>query len=354
MTDTTELCPLMRTGKCKGLCRNYLLTKNIPADQAVQLEETDVKKYLEKLFKEIKNVRYLSGQLEKGASGNYHYQIFINFKSNSRLAAIQKVDKHLHGVHVHVNNGADDYCMKPDTRVLGPFEFGTKPVKRNSKTDWNFVFECAKKGDFDKIDPNIMFKYYKNIMAIHKDYMTLPDDCNHTRGIWIYGPAGAGKSKWCRDTFGRNFYCKQCNKWWDNYKQERFVVMDDVGLNHNILLHHLKIWADRYQTILEIKGGATYSNYEWFVVTSNHSIDDIFIRDDDKNVNMEDIKALKRRFIEIKFNELQYWKFNEDFTEFTKEMSINNALLDSASSSNSKISMYKHTDGKLYPYYENL
>jgi len=29
-----------------------------------------------------------------------------------------------------------DYCRKQDTRVDGPWEFGTKPVKRNSATDW--------------------------------------------------------------------------------------------------------------------------------------------------------------------------------------------------------------------------
>lgn len=40
---------------------------------------------------------------------------------------------------VKINNGADNYCMKEDTRLEGPFEYGIKPVKRNSKTDWEEV-----------------------------------------------------------------------------------------------------------------------------------------------------------------------------------------------------------------------
>jgi hypothetical protein len=41
---------------------------------------------------------------------------------------------------VKVNNGAHTYCMKEDTRVAGPWEFGIKPVQRNNKTDWEAVW----------------------------------------------------------------------------------------------------------------------------------------------------------------------------------------------------------------------
>jgi len=51
------------------------------------------------------------------------------------MSVLQKLAKG-HFEPVKVNNGADDYCMKEDTRVEGPWEFGTRPVKRNSKTDW--------------------------------------------------------------------------------------------------------------------------------------------------------------------------------------------------------------------------
>lgn len=56
---------------------------------------------------------------------------------------------------VKVNNGADDYCLKEDTRVEGPWEFGKKPHKRNSKTDWERVYEEAKVGNLDAIPASV-------------------------------------------------------------------------------------------------------------------------------------------------------------------------------------------------------
>lgn len=34
-----------------------------------------------------------------------------------------------------VNNGADDYCNKEDTRVEGPWTFGVKPARLNKAGD---------------------------------------------------------------------------------------------------------------------------------------------------------------------------------------------------------------------------
>jgi len=52
------------------------------------------------------------------------------------MAVLQKLAPKGHFEPVKVNNGADDYCLKEDTRVEGPWELGEKPVKRNSKVDW--------------------------------------------------------------------------------------------------------------------------------------------------------------------------------------------------------------------------
>jgi len=77
--------------------------------------------------------------LEKGAEGTVHLQFFVNFQKNDkkRLAGMKKIDAKAHWEPVKVNNGADTYCMKEDTRVDGPWEFGNRPIKRNSKLDWD-------------------------------------------------------------------------------------------------------------------------------------------------------------------------------------------------------------------------
>lgn len=48
---------------------------------------------------------------------------------------MKKLDPRVHWEPIKINNGADDYCLKEDTRQEGPWEFGIKPARRNHKGD---------------------------------------------------------------------------------------------------------------------------------------------------------------------------------------------------------------------------
>lgn len=50
--------------------------------------------------------------------------------------------------------------MKEESRIDGPWEFGIKPVQRNSKEDWDEVKSKAKAGKLDEIPSEIYVKHY--------------------------------------------------------------------------------------------------------------------------------------------------------------------------------------------------
>lgn len=140
--------------------RNWLGTYNNPPAEFII-------DYLEK-WHTGGNARYVVGQLEKGAEGTPHIQFFLNFKNETRMAALKKHCGKAHFEPVKKNNGADKYCMKQDTRLDGPWEFGTKPVERNSKADWEEVKQHAKAGDLDKIPADIYVKHIFQLEHIKK------------------------------------------------------------------------------------------------------------------------------------------------------------------------------------------
>ncbi len=122
--------------------RIYLGTLNNP--------KVDPEEFLS-LWHTKANARYVCGQLEKAEEGTPHIQYYLNFKEPKRIVWLKKHCPLSHFEPVKRDNGASPYCMKEETRIAGPWEFGIKPVKLDSKIDWQGVFEKAKAGELDAI-----------------------------------------------------------------------------------------------------------------------------------------------------------------------------------------------------------
>ena len=122
----------------------------------------------------------------------------------------------------------------------------------------------------DVVHPN----NFRNILQAQQIWklMQKPDDCEDVRGIWMWGPAGCGKSTYARQ-FGIDnggYYEKAQNKWWDGYDGEPVVILND--LDTHTLNHYLKIWADKFACKGEVKGSTVWLKHKYFIVTSNYSI----------------------------------------------------------------------------------
>lgn len=240
-------------------------------------------------------VSWIKGQVEQGEGGYLHWQLVCAFPKKVRLSGV----KAIFGTTVHAeptrSDAAEEYVWKEATAVLGTrFELGTKAMKRNSDLDWESVWTAAKVGDMMAIPADVRIRSYHTLKRIKQDYMEPVADLNTVCGVWYYGVPGSGKSHSARVNFPLSFL-KPCNKWWDGYREQENVLIDDFDMNHKVLGHHLKIWADKYSFIGEMKGGSVAIRPKRIVVTSNYSIEQIFAGDEQL------VEALKRRFICTRF-----------------------------------------------------
>lgn len=256
-----------------AVARNWLLTLNQKEGESLP----DAEEWLQNLYTSTK-ATYVVGQLEAGNDTERpHIQAYGNWSNKIRFGALKRYAPTVNLREVKIDNGVRDYCMKEDTRVAGPWEFGKRPMMRNSKTDWDACLQAAKQGEFDKIPSGILLRNYGNIQKIYKDSCPVVDSPG-VRGIYIYGKAGIGKSTLARGLFpGESVYDKNHNKWFDGYKSQSVIIWDDLGIDQpKLFSNYFKVWTDRYGCRGEVKGGVVPLNHKYFIFTSQYAFEEVF------------------------------------------------------------------------------
>jgi len=221
------------------------------------------------------DVVWIKGQLEQGESTDYlHYQAVAAFSKKKSLAAVKGVFGRTCHAELSRSEAAADYCHKELTRVGEPFEFGAKPICRNSKPDWESVWTAAKSGDLSSIPPNIRVVSYHALRAIHSDH-AVPSAIDRTVTVY-YGCTGSGKylkltlgkshRAWSEAGIGAYSKCPR-TKFWDGYQAQVNIVIDEF--RGGIDVAHLLRWFDKYPVRLEIKGSSRPSYVERVWITSN-------------------------------------------------------------------------------------
>ena len=211
-------------------------------------------------------ISYIRGQKETGETTGYvHWQALVYFSTKKSLIQCKAYFPTAH-CELSRSSAADEYVWKEDTRVEGSqFEFGVKPFRRNSATDWDAIWLAATTGDLLCIPSNVRVCHYRTLRAISTDYLQ-PVGMVRTINVF-WGATGTGKSRRAWDEQPTSFPKDPRTKFWCGYRGEQSVIIDEF--RGGIDIAHLLRWCDRYPVVVEIKGGATTLRAEVIYITSN-------------------------------------------------------------------------------------
>lgn len=234
-------------------------------------------------------IRYCKGQKEIGSSNGFvHWQVSVGFHQPVKLSGVKRI----FGESAHCERtrsaAVDEYVWKDETAVPGTrFELGTKPVRRNSKLDWDRVWELARAGSLECIESSVRVQHYRTLRVIRADFA---QPVAMERNCFVYwGATSTGKSRLAWEQAGIQAYPKDPRtKWWDGYLDQENVVIDEF--RGAIDPAHLLRWLDRYPVLVEIKGSAIPLKAKNIWITSNLSPDEWY-----PTLDGETLKALKRR-----------------------------------------------------------
>lgn len=238
--------------------------------------------------------KYGRGQLEKGSQGTVHVQFVLFFSDNLSHRKVKNIlpkEIHFKGKPGSAKKDICNYVWKddettiPDTR----FEWGkAQSITKRVHEKYDEAIERCRAQNALEVDPEILVKHLMNLLRLEAIYAS-PTESVECRGIWYFGKPGVGKSHAARSLYQSSMYIKSQNKWFDGYRGERAILLDD--LDSSAMGHLLKIWADKWPCFGEIKGGTVALRHERFIVTSNYLPRDLW--KEDKQLR----DAIQRRFL---------------------------------------------------------
>lgn len=252
---------------------------------------------------QTEDVVYMVMAKEVAASGTPHIQGYVFFKKRMQMSALKKINPRIHWIDCDGTPKENrDYCLKGEQtkaewkamKTLGPnyglnvdfAEVGVLPPPQNKAGNqanaekWAKARQAAKEGRFDDVPDDIYIKHLNNIHRIASDAAPKVPALPTTTGQWHYGPTGTGKSRSVREKYPQAFI-KQADKWWDGYRGEPVVIVEDVDKYDRAMGRYCKLWCDHYAFPADMKcQGKRDIRPHLVIFTSNYHPNEIW--DDEK------------------------------------------------------------------------
>lgn len=307
--------------------RKFMCTQNLPEDCLEQCVKPETFALLWKRWKEkTPDLRYICGGLERGDTGNLHYQLYFETEDKHSVSALlnprgegESLAGFVHKVQTcYAPVSAKNYSIKADhTLVAGPWEMGNQK-DQGKRSDLQDVYDKVKLGEtYESMmckGEHLMTlarfpKFVRQLevtldseettdewpLIFEKHSMDKPDPAKKQRHWWISGPPDWGKSYKMEEALGNRpvFYTKGSNKnRMEGYKAQEIIVFDDCVMT----FEELAMYTDTHKYGLPIPqrnvdGWLKRKSCRNVIVISNKTIDEI---------GFKNTAGVKARFIEIK------------------------------------------------------
>lgn len=245
---------------------------------------------------------YLVYQVEKGE--HVHLQGYLALLKKKRLAQVEK----LLGGHVHLERArgrpdqAAAYCKKDDSRLAGPWEWGTAPDSRGKKSMTSLAVDSIKAGaTLSAVAAEHSEAWVRSSRGLTSlAYMLRPSPAWRevtTHVLW--GPTGVGKTRTAFESTGelpKPYFVVMPATWWDGYEGQDSIIFDDFY--GQIRLADMLRYLDGYPLQLPVKGGFTHAQWTKVWITSNCEPADWWKGSGD-SIPAEARAALMRRIHEV-------------------------------------------------------
>ena len=246
----------------------------------------------DKTFQWPEFVRYAIWQLERGESGTPHLQGYIEFSKTMSFTAIKKVVGK--AAHVEARRGtrdqARDYCRKEESRVEGPWEFGTWISGSGHRTDIETVLDALKEGkNEEQILDEHPIEWARNYKVIERYRMIKAPKRTFKSAFHVHvGDSGTGKTRAVQELAPAGYW-KRPGQWYDGYDGVQDLILDEIDKQEIPLGDLLRI-IDRYPMLLPVKGGHVGCCPSAVYATSNVPVEEWY-----PNIRKAEREALIRR-----------------------------------------------------------
>lgn len=249
-------------------------------------------------LKELKCDYIVFGK-EVGASGTPHLQGYIEFKGGKRFSTLKKM---FPTMHIEPRKGtakqASDYCKKDDPNFYENGEISNQ----GTRTDLTAIKDEIMSGSKSVLQIRQENPFFFHLYG--RTLNTLEDDFNRTRrrhtatkGVWLWGPTGVGKSDiaydYDRDTDETHYTYNIKEMYQNGYTGQKYTIMDDF--RGDVKFRELLTLADKHNSVkFPIKGRDPIRfTSEYLIITSAKSPEEVFVN---KLTGNDSIEQFYRRF----------------------------------------------------------